>query len=53
MIVRYADDSVLGFESKSDVDRFIADMKVRFAQFGQRLTSATRMRPASRRFERR
>lgn len=34
MIVRYADDSVLGFESKSDVDRFIEDMKVRFAQFG-------------------
>lgn len=34
MIVRYADDSVLGFESKRDVDRFIEDMKVRFAQFG-------------------
>lgn len=34
MIVRYADDSVLGFESKSDVDRFLKDMKVRFAQFG-------------------
>ena len=32
MIVRYADDSVLGFESKNDVDRFIEDMKVRFAQ---------------------
>jgi RNA-directed DNA polymerase len=34
MIVRYADDSVLGFESKSDVDRFVEDIKVRFAQFG-------------------
>lgn len=34
MIVRYADDSVLGFESKSDVDRFLEDLKVRFAQFG-------------------
>lgn len=34
MIVRYADDSVLGFESKSDVDRFIEDMKVRFDRFG-------------------
>ena len=34
MIVRYADDSVLGFESKSDVNRFIEDMKLRFAQFG-------------------
>ncbi|MFY9512995.1 MAG: reverse transcriptase domain-containing protein [Rubrivivax sp.] len=34
MIVRYADDSVLGFESKADVDRFLEDLKVRFAQFG-------------------
>ena len=34
MIVRYADDSVLGFESKRDVDRFLEDLKVRFAQFG-------------------
>jgi group II intron reverse transcriptase/maturase len=34
MIVRYADDSVLGFESKADVDRFIEDLKVRFAKFG-------------------
>ena len=34
MIVRYADDSVLGFESKNDVDRFIEELKVRFAQFG-------------------
>lgn len=34
MIVRYADDSVFGFESKSDVDRFLEDMRVRFAQFG-------------------
>ena len=34
MIVRYADDSVLGFESKADVDRFLEELKVRFAQFG-------------------
>lgn len=34
MIVRYADDSVLGFESKADVVRFLEDLKVRFAQFG-------------------
>jgi len=34
MIVRYADDSVLGFESKADVDQFLEDLKVRFAQFG-------------------
>jgi RNA-directed DNA polymerase len=34
MIVRYADDSVLGFESKNDIDRFLEDLKERFAKFG-------------------
>lgn len=34
MIVRYADDSVLGFESQADVGRFLEGMKLRFAQFG-------------------
>ena len=34
MIVRYADDSVLGFESKADVDRFLEDLKERLAKFG-------------------
>ncbi len=34
MIVRHADDSVLGFESKNDVDRFLEELRVRFAQFG-------------------
>jgi group II intron reverse transcriptase/maturase len=34
MIVRYADDTVLGFESKADVDRFLEDLKARFAKFG-------------------
>ncbi|MCA3220753.1 MAG: group II intron reverse transcriptase/maturase [Burkholderiales bacterium] len=34
MIVRYADDSVLGFESKADVDQFLEELKARFAQFG-------------------
>ena len=34
MIVRYADDSVLGFESKADVNQFLEDLKARFAQFG-------------------
>lgn len=34
MIVRYADDSVLGFQSKNDVDRFLEDLKARFAKFG-------------------
>ena len=34
MIVRYADDSVLGFESKNEVDRFLEELKMRFAKFG-------------------
>lgn len=34
MIDLYADDSVRGFERKADVDRFLEDLKVRFAQFG-------------------
>jgi RNA-directed DNA polymerase len=38
MIVRHADENVLGFESKSDVDRFVEDIKVRFAQFGLTLS---------------
>lgn len=34
MIVRYADDSVLGFECQTDVDRFLEALKVRLAKFG-------------------
>lgn len=34
IIVRYADDSVAGFESKTDVDRFLEAVKERFAKFG-------------------
>lgn len=34
IIVRYADDSVAGFESKTDVDRFLEALKERFAKFG-------------------
>lgn len=34
MIDRFADDSVLGFERKADVDRFLDDLKVRFTKFG-------------------
>jgi group II intron reverse transcriptase/maturase len=32
--VRYADDSVVGFERKSDVYRFLEELKGRLAQFG-------------------
>ena len=34
IVVRYADDSVAGFESKADVGRFLEALKVRFAKFG-------------------
>jgi len=34
IVVRYADDSVAGFQSKLDVQRFLEDMKVRLAKFG-------------------
>ena len=34
IVVRYADDSVAGFESKPDVERFLEALKVRFAKFG-------------------
>lgn len=34
IMVRYADDSVFGFEQKADAERFLADMRERMAQFG-------------------
>ena len=37
IVVRYADDSVAGFQSKIDVQRFLEEMKVRFAKFGMTL----------------
>ena len=33
ILVRYADDIVVGFEHKAEADRFLADLKVRMAQF--------------------
>lgn len=33
-MVRYADDSVFGFENKEDAERFLAAMRGRLAQFG-------------------
>jgi len=33
-IVRYADDFVMGFESKADAQRMVAELKVRLNQFG-------------------
>lgn len=34
IIVRYADDSVLGFELKADAERFLDDMRARLGEFG-------------------
>jgi RNA-directed DNA polymerase len=33
MFVRYADDTVVGFENHSDANRFLADLRVRLAEF--------------------
>jgi len=33
LIVRFADDSVFGFQYRSDAERFLEDMKKRFARF--------------------
>lgn len=38
-IIRYADDLVVGFESKRDAERFLADLRERFARFGLELHS--------------
>lgn len=35
--VRYADDSVAGFEHRNDAEQFLADLKVRLARFGLNL----------------
>jgi hypothetical protein len=34
IVVRYADDSVVGFEHRDDAQRFLADLCERFARFG-------------------
>ena len=37
VIVRFADDFVAGFEHREDAERFLADLRDRFAQFGLEL----------------
>ncbi len=37
IIVRYADDFIVGFEHKEDAERFLADLAERFAKFGLEL----------------
>jgi hypothetical protein len=34
VVVRFADDFVVGFEHRPEAERFLADLRVRFAQFG-------------------
>jgi group II intron reverse transcriptase/maturase len=44
IVVRYADDSVAGFERKYDIVRFLGALKLRFAKFGLALNEQkTRM----------
>ena len=37
IIVRYADDQIVGFERRRDAERFLADLQERLARFGLRL----------------
>jgi RNA-directed DNA polymerase len=37
ILVRFADDYVAGFEHREDAERFLADLRVRFARFGLEL----------------
>ena len=37
IVARYADDFVLGFEHRDDAERFLADLRKRFARFGLEL----------------
>jgi RNA-directed DNA polymerase len=33
VVVRYADDTVVGFEHRADAERFLADLRIRMAEF--------------------
>jgi group II intron reverse transcriptase/maturase len=37
IVVRYADDTIVGFEHKSDAEQFLHDLKERFTKFGMEL----------------
>jgi len=37
IVVRYADDTIVGFEHKSDAEQFLCDLKERFRKFGMEL----------------
>jgi len=40
IIVRYADDTVVGFEHRRDADRFLAELRQRLAKFGLELNAS-------------
>ena len=37
IVVRYADDTVVGFEHRADAERFLADLRIRMAEYGLQL----------------
>jgi len=37
IVVRYADDFIVGFQHKAEAERFLADLRLRFAKFGLEL----------------
>jgi RNA-directed DNA polymerase len=37
IVVRFADDAVVGFERREDAERFLADLRDRFAEFNLEL----------------
>jgi RNA-directed DNA polymerase len=44
IVVRYADDSIVGFEHRHEAEQFLADLKARLARFGLNLhTDKTRL----------
>ena len=45
IVVRYADDTIVGFQHRQDAERFLIDLKERLAKFA--LSLHTRKRPAS------
>ena len=39
IVVRYADDSIVGFEHRHEAEQFLADLKARLARFGLKSSS--------------
>src|ERR1700721_3966136 len=39
IVVRYADDSIVGFEHRYEAEQFLADLKARLARFGLKSSS--------------